>query len=175
MTVYALDGKVPALPAEGEYWIAPGAHVLGNVRLERNVSIWFGSVLRGDNELILIGENSNIQDQCMLHTDPGFPITVGANCTVGHKATLHGCTVAPGTLIGMGATLLNGSRVGTNCIVGAHALIAEGKDIPDNSLVLGAPGRVARTLGEAEARMIARATEHYVRNWQRFASGLKPL
>src|SRR5690554_3547471 len=116
-------------------WVAPDAAVIGKVRLDEGASVWFGSVLRGDNELIHIGEGSNIQDLCMLHTDPGFPLTVGAGCIIGHRTMLHGCTIGAGTLVGMGATILNGARIGSNCVIGAQALVAEGKEIPDNSLV----------------------------------------
>ena len=175
MTVYALDGISPELPEEGEYWIAPSAVVIGKVRLERNASVWFGAVLRGDNELILVGENSNVQDACVLHTDPGAPLTIGRNCTIGHRAILHGCTIGDNTLIGMGATILNRARIGANCLIGANALITEGKVIPDNSLVMGAPGKV---VGELNAEALAKrpkSAEGYVKNWQRFVKGLAPV
>jgi carbonic anhydrase/acetyltransferase-like protein (isoleucine patch superfamily) len=146
MTVFALGMIAPELPSDGAYWIAPSASVIGFVRLERNASVWFGAVLRGDNELILIGEGSNVQDGCVLHTDIGFPLTVGRNCTIGHQAILHGCTIDDNCLIGMGATILNGARIGKNCLVGAHALISENKEIPDNSMVLGMPGKVVKQL-----------------------------
>lgn len=175
MTIYALDGVSPELPEEDHYWIAPGAHVIGKVRLERNASVWFGAVLRGDNELILIGENSNIQDGAVLHTDMGAPMTIGRNCTIGHKAILHGCTIGDNSLIGMGATVLNHARIGRNCLIGANALITEGKAIPDNSLVMGAPGKVIRDLTPDAAAGLPKAAEGYVRNWQRFAKGLKPV
>ena len=169
MPIYELDGIIPEFPADGVFWVAPDAVLVGRVRLDRDASVWFGSVLRGDNELIHIGEGSNVQDRCVMHTDMGFPLTVGRNCTVGHGAILHGCTVSDNSLIGMGATILNGARIGRNCIIGANALIPEGKEIPDNSLVVGAPGRVVRQLGaEAEARLLATA-EVYQRNWRRFA------
>jgi carbonic anhydrase/acetyltransferase-like protein (isoleucine patch superfamily) len=173
MTIYALDGVSPELPDEGFYWIAQSADVMGRVRLAKNASVWFGAVLRGDNELILVGEGSNIQDGCVLHTDMGAPLTIGENCTIGHQAMLHGCTIGDNSLVGIGATILNHAVIGRNCLIGAHALIPEGKSIPDNSLVMGAPGRVVRQLdGEAVARL-TRSAEGYVRNWQRYARGLQ--
>jgi carbonic anhydrase/acetyltransferase-like protein (isoleucine patch superfamily) len=175
MAVYALDGREPELPAEGEYWIAPSAAVIGRVKLGRHASVWFSAVLRGDNELIHVGEGSNIQDGCVLHTDMGAPLTVGRDCTVGHKAILHSCTIGDNTLVGMGATVLNHARVGRNCLIGANALIPQGKEIPDNSLVMGAPGRVVRNLDAAGASLLSESARNYVRNWQRFARGLQPL
>ena len=173
MTVYVLDGVAPELPAAGAYWIAPDACVIGRVRLSRDASVWFGAVLRGDNEVITIGVGSNIQDGCVLHTDPGAPLTVGAACTIGHRAILHGCTIGDNSLVGMGATMLNRAQIGKNCLIGANALIPEGKIIPDNSLVLGAPGRVAKEITPDLAAMIAHGAQHYVQNWRRFAAGLK--
>ena len=173
--VYRLGGAAPELPPEGECWIAPGAVVLGRVRLERNASVWFGAVLRGDNDPIVIGENSNVQDGSVLHTDTGSPLTLGRNVTVGHQAMLHGCTVGDNTLIGIKATVLNGARIGRNCLIGAHALIPEGKEIPDGSLVMGAPGKVVRQLDEAAIMMLRASAAHYVENWKRFARDLKPL
>mgnify|MGYP006273374973 CR=1 FL=1 len=175
MTVYALDGIAPDLPEQGAFWIAPSASVIGKVRLERFASVWFGAVLRGDNELITIGENSNVQDGAVMHTDPGLPLTVGRNCTIGHKAILHGCTIGDNTLIGMGAVILNRAKIGRNCLIGANALITEGKEIPDNSLVMGQPGKVAGELNEDAVARLTRSAETYVRNWQRFARGLKAI
>ena len=175
MTVYALDGVAPELPEEGQYWIAPTASVIGKVRLERFASVWFGAVLRGYNELITIGENSNVQDGAVMHTDPGLPLNVGRDCTIGHKAILHGCTIGDNTLIGMGAVILNRARIGRNCLIGANALITEGKDIPDNSLVMGQPGKVVGELNEQAIARLTVSAETYVRNWQRFAAGLKPV
>ncbi|NJM30261.1 MAG: gamma carbonic anhydrase family protein [Rhizobiales bacterium] len=172
MALFALDGISPELPAEGQFWIAEDASVIGRVKLDPLASIWFQAVLRGDNELIHVGEGSNIQDGCVLHTDMGFPLAIGRNCTIGHKAILHGCTIGDGSLIGMGATVLNGAVIGKGCLVGAHALVAEGKVIPDGSLVIGAPGRVARTLAADQISELLRASEHYVANWRRFAKGL---
>jgi carbonic anhydrase/acetyltransferase-like protein (isoleucine patch superfamily) len=173
MTIYALNDAAPELPPEGNYWIAPGAHVIGRVRLARDVSIWFGCVLRGDNELIDIGQGTNIQEGCTLHTDMGYPMSIGADCTIGHNAILHGCTIGEGSLIGMGATLLNGAKIGRNSIVGANALVTEGKEFPDNCLIVGSPARSIRTIDEATAARIVSTSRHYVANWQRFARGLK--
>lgn len=175
MPIYSLDGVEPILPPAGRYWIAPDAHVIGRVRLGTDVSVWFGSVLRGDNELINLGDRTNVQEGCMFHTDMGFPMTIGADCTIGHHAILHGCTIAANSLIGMGATLLNGARIGANSIVGANALITEGKEFPDNSLIIGAPAKAVRTLdGEAAERLRGTAL-HYVQNFNRFAKGLKRI
>ena len=173
MTTYVLDGIAPELPDKGTFWIAASADVIGRVRLERNASVWFNAVLRGDNELILVGEGSNIQDGCVLHTDMGSPLTIGKNCTIGHKAMLHGCTIGENSLVGIGATILNHAVIGRNCLIGAHTLIPERKIIPDNSVVMGSPGRVVRELdAEAIARLTAAAAS-YVRNWQRYAKGLR--
>lgn len=173
MAVYTLDGAGPHAP-EGECWIAPGAVVIGKVRLDAMASVWFGAVLRGDNELIHVGANSNIQDGCVLHTDMGYPMTIGPDCTIGHQAMLHGCIIARNSLIGIGATILNGARIGENCIIGARSLIAEGKEIPDNSLVMGIPGRVVRQVSDEEAAQLTKTAQHYVRNWRRYVRGLAP-
>jgi carbonic anhydrase/acetyltransferase-like protein (isoleucine patch superfamily) len=174
MTCYALDGISPELPEEGDCWIAPGAALIGKVKLEPMASVWFNAVLRGDNELITIGENSNVQDGAVLHTDPGLPLTIGKNCTIGHKAILHGCSIGDNTLIGMGATILNRAQIGRNCLIGANALVTEGKIIPDNSLVMGAPAKVVRELDAEAVANLPKAAAGYVRNWQRYARGLKP-
>ena len=173
MPVHVLDGVAPELPAEGNYWIAPNATLIGKVRLARNASVWFNAVLRGDNELIDIGENSNVQDGCVLHTDMGSPLSVGRNCTIGHLAMLHSCVIGDNTLIGIGAVLLSNSRIGKNCLIGAKALIPEGKVIPDNSLVMGAPGKVVKEVTPEMAARLTGAAEHYVKNWQRYANGLR--
>lgn len=175
MAAYALDGVAPQLPGEGEYWIAPTAAVIGKVKLERGASVWFGAVIRGDNELITIGENSNVQDGAVMHTDPGLPLTVGKGCTIGHKAILHGCVIGDNTLIGMGAVILNRASIGRNCLIGANALITEGKVIPDNSLVMGQPGKIVGELNEEAVARLGKSAENYLRNWQRFAAGLTPL
>ncbi len=173
MAVFALNGTSPELPDAGSFWIAASASVIGKVRLEKNASVWFAAVLRGDNELIHMGEGSNVQDACVLHTDLGSPLTIGKNCTIGHRAMLHGCTIGDTSLVGIGATILNNAVIGRNCLIGAHALVTEGKVIPDNSLVMGAPGRVVRVLNGEEIAGLARSAESYVRNWQRYAQGLK--
>jgi len=172
--LYDLDGISPIVPPDGDYWIAPDAVLVGKVRLDRDASVWFGAVLRGDNELIHVGEGSNVQDRCVLHTDLGFPLTIGPGCTIGHSAILHSCTIGENSLVGMGAIILNRTQIGRNCIIGAHTLIAEGKTIPDNSLVIGSPGRVIRQLGEEEAAQLKGSAETYRRNWRRFAKGMVP-
>ena len=173
MPAYSLDGMTPELDPDA--WIAPGAHVIGNVTLAAGVGVWFGCTLRGDNEPMRIGANTNVQENCVFHSDPGFPLTVGTGCTIGHKAMLHGCTIGDNTLIGMGATVLNGAVIGRNCLIGAGALITEGKVIPDNSLVMGAPGKVVRQIDEAGARMLAASAAHYVANMRRFRAGLAEI
>ena len=175
MPLYALDDQTPELPDAGRYWIAPDAHVIGRVRLGPDVGVWFGAVLRGDTEWIEIGERSNIQDGVVLHTDAGFPLTIGPDVTVGHRAILHGCTVGEGSLIGMGATVLNGARIGAGCLVGANALVTENKEFPDNSLVVGAPAKAVRTLDGAAAEKLRASALHYVANWRRFAAGLRRI
>jgi carbonic anhydrase/acetyltransferase-like protein (isoleucine patch superfamily) len=175
MAIYALNDLVPRLPAPDRFWIAPDAHVIGEVILHEDVSIWFGAVLRGDNEPITIGARSNIQEGAMLHADPGFPCTVGEEVTVGHHAILHGCTVGDGALIGMGATVLNGARIGPGCLVGANALVTEGKEFPPNTLILGSPAKAARTMDPETAARLRRSAETYVSNARRFAAGLKRI
>ncbi|RYC17371.1 gamma carbonic anhydrase family protein [Ciceribacter ferrooxidans] len=175
MPLYALGNLVPKTPAEDRFWIAPDAHVIGQVELGLDVGIWFGSVLRGDNEPITIGDGTNIQEGAMLHVDPGFPVRIGKGCTIGHHAIIHGCTIGDNSLIGMGATVLNGARIGNNCLIGANALVTEGKEFPDNSLIVGSPARIVRTLDERAAAGLRLSAENYVRNWQRFARELRPL
>src|SRR5256885_14056219 len=167
MTVYTLEEIGPEFPKTGNYWVAPTAVLIGRVRLLKNASVWFGAVLRGDNDWITVGENSNVQDNSVIHTDPGQPTTIGANVTVGHKVILHSTTVGDNSLIGMGSTLLNRSRIGSNCLIGANALIGEGKEIPDNSLVVGAPGRIMRQLNEGEIAMLRISSQIYVQNYRR--------
>src|SRR3979411_2903893 len=163
MAIFELDGETPDLPADGRYWIAESAVVIGLLRLRREASVWFGSVLRGDNEWIELGERSQIPDNATLHTDPGFPITIGVDCVSGHNVVLHGCNVGDNSLIGMGAILLNGVKIGKNCLVGAGALVTEGKEFPDNALIVGAPARVIRTLDDKATEDIARGADIYVR------------
>jgi len=173
MPIYSLDDIAPTLPEEGRFWIAPDAHVIGKVRLGADVGIWFGAVLRGDNELIDIGEGSNVQEGAVLHTDMGAPLTVGPGCTIGHRAILHGCTIGENSLIGMGATVLNHVRIGRNCLVGANALVTEGKEFPDNSLIVGAPAKAIRVLDEAAIEKLRWSARNYVANWKRFAKGMR--
>ncbi len=173
--IYELDGQKPDLPEEGRYWVAPSAAVIGKVRLNTDCSVWFGAVLRGDNEWIELGERSQIQDNSTLHTDFGFPITIGPDCVIGHNVVLHGCTIGAHVLVGMGATILNGAQIGAHCLVGAGAVITEGKSFPERSLIIGSPARVQRTLDEEAAVEIAAGAEFYVRNFKRYAKGLKPI
>jgi len=175
MPIYSLDGAAPEFDDQDSVWIAPDATLIGKVRLGRNAGIWFGAVLRGDNELIEIGEGSNVQEHSVLHTDLGFPLTVGRNCTVGHRAILHGCTVGDNSLIGMGAIVLNGAKIGRNSLVGAGALVTEGKEFPDNSLIIGSPAKAVRTLDEAAVAGLAKSAELYVANGARFRKGLATL
>lgn len=171
MAIYALDGLSPRLPI-GFSFVAENASVIGNVTIGEDVGIWFGVVIRGDNEPITIGARSNIQENSVLHTDPGCPVVIGDGCTIGHNATIHGCTIGDNSLIGMGATVLNGAKIGKNCLIGAGALIVEGKAIPDNSLVVGAPGKAIRTLDEAGELMLSKSADIYIANAKRFANGL---
>jgi carbonic anhydrase/acetyltransferase-like protein (isoleucine patch superfamily) len=175
MPIYALDGVAPELPPAGEYWIAPTATVIGKVRLGRDVSVWFGSVLRGDNELITVGDGTNIQENCIFHTDAGVAFNLGRGCTIGHRALLHGCTIGDNSLIGIGATILNNTVVGENCLIGAHTLLPEGKIIPPGSLVMGSPGKVVRTLTPEEIQRLTWTAAHYVQNWRRFAKTLSEV
>src|SRR5512137_910070 len=162
MPLYTLDGVAPRLPATGRYFVAPGAHLIGRVALEEDANVWFNCVLRGDNEWITIGARTNIQDNSVLHTDMGYPLTIGANCTIGHNVILHGCTIGEGSLIGMGATILNGAKIGRNCLVGANALVTEGKEFPDNSLIVGAPAKAIRELGDDSRQKFLESATHYV-------------
>ncbi|MEM9098988.1 MAG: gamma carbonic anhydrase family protein [Pseudomonadota bacterium] len=174
MTTYALEGRKPSLPAEGHYYIAPGAQVIGDVRLSEMSSIWFNAVLRGDNEPIILGPGSNVQDNCVCHTDPGFPLLIGADVTVGHSAILHGCTIGDRSLIGMGALVLNGAKIGKGCLIGAKALIKEGMEVPDYSMVLGMPGKIVRTLDEEAVQRFGAAAESYKAKIPIYAAGLSP-
>lgn len=174
MPLYSIDGLAPELPPEGEYFIAPDAVLIGRVRLLKNASIWFGAVLRGDNDWITVGENSNVQDNSVIHADPGQPVTIGANVTVGHRAIVHSASVGDGSLIGMGATLLNRAMIGSQCVVGANALVAEDKEFADGSLIIGAPARLIRTLTEEDRAKLRHAAEAYVANAGRYRERLKP-
>lgn len=175
MALYSLDDVRPSVPGSGNYWVADNATVLGNVTLKEDSSVWFNAVLRGDNDPILVGENSNIQDGSVLHTDVGCPLTIGKDVTVGHMVMLHGCTIGDETLIGIGSTILNRAEIGKNCIIGAHSLVPEGKVIPDGSLVMGSPGKVVRELSPPQIMMIKASAKVYVDNWKRFKPGLKRI
>lgn len=175
MPLYALGELVPKTPAPDRYWLAPDASVIGQVEIGEDVGIWFGAILRGDNEPILIGCGTNIQEGVMVHTDPHFPTTIGEGCTIGHHAIVHGCTIGDNSLIGMGATVLNGARIGRNCLVGANALVTEGREFADGSLIIGSPARAIRTLDEAAIEGLRRSAANYIANWQRFARDLKRL
>jgi carbonic anhydrase/acetyltransferase-like protein (isoleucine patch superfamily) len=175
MTYYALDSVEPNMPLNGNYWIAPDANIIGNIVIREEASVWFGATLRGDNEVIEVGRGSNVQENCVLHTDMGYPLTIGANCTIGHKAMLHGCTIGDGSLIGMGATVLNGAKIGSGCLIGAGALITEGKVIPDGSMVLGTPGKVVRELDDDAKQDLLRSAIQYQANALRFKNYLRRL
>ena len=175
MAIYELDGQGPELPADGDCFVAETATVVGKIRMHKGSSIWFGAVLRGDNEWIERGENSNIQDNATCHTDPGFPLTIGKNCTIGHNVVLHGCTIEDGALIGMGSIVMNGARIRRGCVVGAGAVITEGKEFPERSLIIGAPARAIRTLEPEQVEAMTRGAGFYVANGARFKKGLKKI
>jgi len=171
--IYALDGISPNIDSSA--WVAPDANLIGKVVLEAEASVWFGATLRGDNEEIRVGAGSNVQENCVLHTDIGYPLVIGANCTIGHKAMLHGCIIGEGSLIGMGATILNGARIGKGCLIGAGALVTEGKEIPDGALVMGAPGRIVRMLDAVAHDRLLLSAAGYRANARRFRAGLQPI
>lgn len=175
MPLYALGALAPTLPQAERFWIAPDAHVIGDIMLGEDVGIWFGAVLRGDQEPIRVGARSNIQEGAVVHVDAGFPATIGEGCTIGHRAIVHGATIGDNSLIGMGATVLNGAVIGQNSLVGANALVTEGKVFPDNALIVGSPARMVRLLDETAIAGLRRSAESYVRNWQRFAAELRLL
>lgn len=175
MPLYALGEFAPKTPAPDRFWVAPGAHVVGKVEIAEDVGIWFGVTIRGDNEWITIGAATNIQENTVIHTDWGFPTTIGAGCTIGHGAIIHGCSIGDNSLIGMGATVLNGAKIGRNSLVGANALVTEGKEFPDNALIVGAPAKVVRLLDEAAVARLRLSAENYAANWKRFAADLTPL
>lgn len=172
MTLFKLDGQAPEIA--DDTWIAPDANVIGNVVIEEGASVWFGATLRGDNERILIGAGSNVQENTVCHTDMGYPLSVGRGCTIGHKAMLHGCTIGDNALIGMGATVLNGARIGANCLIGAGALITEGKEIPEGSLVMGI-GKIVRELDAEAIEGLRRSALGYQANMRRFRKGLERI
>jgi carbonic anhydrase/acetyltransferase-like protein (isoleucine patch superfamily) len=175
MPIYELDGVGPVLPPPDRYWIAPSASVIGAVAIGEDCGIWFGAVLRGDNERIALGARTNIQESATLHTDIGFPLEIGEDCTIGHNAILHGCVIGAGSLIGMGAIILNGAIIGAGCLVGAGALVTEGKTFPDRSLIVGSPAKAIRSLDEAAIGRLKLSAAHYVANWRRFAKGITPI
>jgi carbonic anhydrase/acetyltransferase-like protein (isoleucine patch superfamily) len=175
MPIYALGEFEPKTPGPDRFWLAPDATVIGKVELGEDVGIWFGSVLRGDNEPIVVGKGSNIQEGVMIHTDPRYPVTLGENCTIGHHAIIHGCTIGDNSLVGMGATILNGAKIGRNCLVGANALVTEGKEFPDNSLIVGSPAKVMRVLDDEAVEKLKQSAVRYVANWKRFARDLRLL
>jgi carbonic anhydrase/acetyltransferase-like protein (isoleucine patch superfamily) len=173
MTIYALGDHAPQL--HPDTWVAPDANLIGKVVLDEGASVWFCSTLRADHEEIRVGEGSNVQENCVMHVDPGFPLTIGKNCTIGHKVMLHGCSIGENSLIGMGAIVLNGAKIGKNCLIGAGALITEGKEIPDNSLVMGSPGKVIRQLDDAAAQKLTLSALHYQSNMRKFRDTMKPV
>jgi carbonic anhydrase/acetyltransferase-like protein (isoleucine patch superfamily) len=173
VTLYALDGHAPEIAEDA--WVAPDANVIGKIVMAGKSSVWFGATLRGDNETITVGAGTNLQENVVCHTDMGFPLTIGTNCTIGHKAMLHGCTIGDNSLVGMGATILNGAKIGKNCLIGAGALVPEGKEIPDGSLVMGMPGKVVRELDAAAIQKLEASALNYQRNAARFRDGLAPL
>ncbi|EAU42595.1 probable acetyltransferase protein [Fulvimarina pelagi HTCC2506] len=175
MPIYQLEDDKPDIAGDEPHFIAPGAHVIGRVRFGRNVGVWFNAVIRGDNEWMEIGDDTNIQDNCTLHSDMGFPLTIGKGCTIGHNAIVHGCTLGDNVLIGMGATILNGAKIGDNSIVGANALVTEGKSFPPNSLIVGSPAKAVRELDDTAAAKLKESAQHYVRNAQRFADSLTEI
>lgn len=175
MPLYALGPLRPQTPAQGSYWVAPDANIIGQVEIGEDVGIWFGATLRADNEPIRLGAGTNIQENTVIHVDPGFPVTIGEGCTIGHGAIIHGCTIGDNSLIGMGATVLNGAKIGRNCLVGANALVTEGKEFPDNSLIVGSPAKAIRVLDDAAVEGLKRSASHYVKNWQRYAMQLTKL
>ncbi len=173
MTHYSLDGVAPQL--DPDTWVAADANLIGNVVLGPGVSVWFGATLRGDHEAIRIGAGSNVQENCVMHVDPGYPLDIGPDCTIGHKVMLHGCTIGGGSLIGMGAIVLNGARIGRNCLIGAGALITENKVITDGALVMGSPGKVVRQLDDRAVAMLKASAHHYQQNMRRFRDRLKVI
>ena len=175
MPLYEIDGLKPTLPEDGSSWVAPSADVIGDARLGREVGIWFGAVIRADNTPILVGDRTNIQEGAMLHSDPGSPLAIGEDCTIGHHAILHGCTVGNRVLVGMGATILNQAVIGDECVIGANALVTEGKTFEAGSLIVGSPARAMKTLDPDKRAFLKASAEHYIANAHRFAKGLKRI
>jgi carbonic anhydrase/acetyltransferase-like protein (isoleucine patch superfamily) len=174
MALYEFNGHRVSVPPAGRYWVADNAVLVGQVTIEEDVSVWFNSVARGDNEPIVIGERSNVQDGCVLHTDPGFPLTIGPEATIGHMVMLHGCSIGRGALIGIGAIVLNGAKIGEDCLIGAGALIPEGKEIPARSVVFGSPGKVIRQVREQELERMRWGVQLYLNRWKDYARSLRP-
>ena len=174
MALYELDGVRVATPGPGRFWVADNATVVGRVTLEADTSVWFNTVIRGDAEPIHVGEGTNIQEGCVLHTDPGYPLTIGKRSLIGHMAMLHGCTICSNTLVGIGAIVLNGGKIGDNCIIGAHTILAENKEIPSGSVVIGVPGKIVRQIRPEDIAKIKEDVQHYIENSRRFAKGMKP-
>jgi carbonic anhydrase/acetyltransferase-like protein (isoleucine patch superfamily) len=175
MTIYRLGERMPKLPTDGSYWVAPGASVIGDVEIGEGVGVWFNATVRGDNEPIMIGARTNIQDGAVLHSDYGAPLSIGVGCTIGHAAIIHGCTIGDNVLVGMGATILNRAVIGADSLIGANALVTEGKQFPPRSLIVGAPAKVVRELTDEEVAGLRASADGYVANWRRFADGLAPL
>ncbi len=175
MPVYEIEGERPQFPASGRYWIAPDANLIGRIRMGEDTSIWFGCTLRGDRDVITVGDRSNVQEHTIMHTDPGFPLDIGADCTIGHGVILHGCIIGENCLIGMGATILNGAKIGANSLVGANALITEGKEFPPNSLIVGSPARAIKQLDEAASERLRRSAVNYVENSRRYMKSFREV
>ncbi len=174
MPVYSLDGVNVRGPGANRCWVAPTAVVIGDVEIGEDASLWFGTVARGDLDVIRIGRGTNIQDGAVLHTDPGLPLTIGDNCSIGHLAMVHGCTIGGGSLVGIGAVVLNRAVIGEQCLIGAGALIPEGKTFPPRSLILGSPGKIARQLNDEDVAGIQQTAKNYQQRWKRYVAGLKP-
>lgn len=175
MPIYVYNGHKPEFADRASNWIAPDATLIGKILVGENAGFWFGAVLRGDNETITVGAGTNVQEHTIMHTDIGFPLTIGKGCTIGHRAILHGCTIGDNTLVGMGAIVLNGAKIGSNCLIGAGALVTEGKEFPDNSLIVGSPARLIRVLDSAAAEKLKQSAQHYVEKGQSFMRGLEPV
>ena len=175
MPIFSIKGQKPFLPESGNFWVAPDSNLIGEVILNNFVSVWFNSTLRGDNDLIVVGEGSNIQENCVLHTDTGFPLHIGENCTIGHKAILHGCKIGSGSLIGMGSIILNGANIGKNCLIGAGSLVPEGMEIADGTLHLGSPSRFKRNLSEEEKKNLILTAKQYQKNMASYKTSLKKI